>query len=89
MQSPMKVLKRVLHPIIFIGAMNCALSASAQNIQNPGFELPILESPGDSSDNSLTNWVGNTNMSRQFGAFYVGPGTYITSVPDGNPILEN
>ncbi len=61
----------------------------AQNlIVNGSFELPTMNQSGDSSDNLLANWSGNTANVRTFGAYYVPQSAFSVTPPalDGKQI---
>lgn len=59
--------------------------AQAIPIINSGFELPSMVSVGDSSDNVLNGWLGDSAFARTFGAYYVPASAYNSTpaAPEG------
>ena len=72
-------------------ALTCSLvapmtvQAQAIPIINSGFELPTMGSIGDSSDNVLNGWLGDSTLARTFGTYYVPASAYNSSpaAPEG------
>ena len=75
--------------ILLMAMGSLSTVCQAQNlVTNGSFELPSMNLSGDSSDNSLSSWIGNATRSRTFGAYYVPSSAFNVSPPalDGKQI---